>query len=565
MEVFLFQVAPSSILPPITSLDQLLIVNVGLPTVGTDPEKERRPPADPTPLDFPVYDIPSISEDDSESPANRLYGLLTSIKRPQDITAASLKALNLKLETDIAVSNIVPEDRMSSLPSLPWEDAPSAEGEQQQPEDHPPALMSNGYPYPQKSRYEVVRNELLYDNDDAFREVVRLSPRPGRQRIRLTQSRNFWVGLERMSQYWDSSLDNYYERPASPKQAPADQAADKMQTDGQPQEDNKAKEEDRPKTPMELDHPASSSNPSEGPNEGKECKEQQEQQQQQQPEMVTMYTGRRIGSGSEMPDEIRDDAIRGFLEMSAWPFGCQVSVPSLPPRLAVKNLLFPVRQSFHSGRSPRDRMVARKGVLEGPVLIAQCRPDTTFRGPDDAPGSGSGEVCDILREVGAMLLAAEERAREGKTEVKPGEGKWWTTTPRWGGAPNDDVGDTAGSNSDEKPVPESGNARKRSKYEHPLMSSRRSGTSRKLSNAEKWKLIQPGPSLWDKRMVYMQIGKAKESLFDDVCMLRGVWKADIWLLTRYGHRYTWYRLSTTTSRFSTFECTAGMWSCLAAD
>lgn len=210
-------------------------------------------------------------------------------------------------------------------------------------------------------------------------------------------------------------------------------------------------------------------------------------------------------------------------------------------------------------------MVARKGVLEGPVLIAQCRPDTTFRGPDDAPGSGSGEVCDILREVGAMLLAAEERAREGKTEVKPGEGKWWTTTPRWGGAPNDDVGDTAGSNSDEKPVPESGNARKRSKYEHPLMSSRRSGTSRKLSNAEKWKLIQPGPSLWDKRMVYMQIGKAKESLFDDVCMLRGVWKADIWLLTRYGHRYTWYRLSTTTSRFSTFECTAGMWSCLAAD
>jgi hypothetical protein len=40
---------------------------------------------------------------------------------------------------------------------------------------------------------------------------------------------------------------------------------------------------------------------------------------------------------------------------------------------------------------------------------------------------------------------------------------------------------------------------------------------RRLTSSEKWKIIQPGPSLWDKRLSYMQIGKARESPFDDVC------------------------------------------------
>lgn len=439
-----------------------------------------------------------------------LYDFLMSIKRPQDISVASFKPLNLKLEADVPVSRIVPEDCMSSLPPLPWEEeeTPSVDQQQQQqqPQDCPPVLMSNDSPYPPRAKYDVVKNELLLDNDDAFREVARLGPRPGRPRVRLTQSRNFWAGLERMAQYWDTSLDNYYERPASPRQAPEGDAADKMQTDGEPQLSSKG--EDQPKTPMDLDSPVSPSVSTGEQNEGKE---------KQQPTMVTMYTGRRLGSGNEMPDETRDETIRGFLEMAAWPFGCQVSIPSVAPRLAVRNLLFPVRQSFQTGRSPKDRQVARKGVVEGPLLIAQCRPETTFRGPDETPGSGIGEVCDIFREVGAMLLAAEERAREGKTEVKPGEGKWWTTKPRWGGAPNNDVGENAGNNSDEKPAPEVGNARKRSKYDHPYLSSRRSGSSRKMTNAEKWKLLQPGPSLWDKRLMYMQLGKAKESPFDDVC------------------------------------------------
>ncbi|GAI58064.1 unnamed protein product, partial [marine sediment metagenome] len=242
---------------------------------------------------------------------------------------------------------------------------------------------------------------------------------------------------------------------------------------------------------------------------------------------VRMYTGRRIGAGTEMPDDVRDETIRSFIEMAAWPFGCQVTVPTLPPRLTVGNLLFPVRQSFQVARSPRDRQIARQGILEGPVLIAQCRPETTFRVTGDEKGNGIGEVCDLFREVGGMLLAAQERAREGAAELRPGEGKWWTTKPRFGGAPNDGILDDLVRNagipipdsmlgdSSSTPAPEAETARKRHKFEHSQGSyatslARRPSAMRKLSSSEKWKILQPGPSLWDKRMVYEQIGRAMD-------------------------------------------------------
>jgi hypothetical protein len=130
-------------------------------------------------------------------------------------------------------------------------------------------------------------------------------------------------------------------------------------------------------------------------------------------------------------------------------------------------------------------------------------------------------MCDLLREVGAMLLTAQERARHGVMEVKPGEGKWWTTIPRWGGAPNEGVtvdADADSSDKDKKPEVDIGNAHKRSRYANPLLSSRRSGSGhpRKMTANEKWKILQGGSSLWDKRMKYMQIGKPKESPYDDV-------------------------------------------------
>jgi hypothetical protein len=237
-----------------------------------------------------------------------------------------------------------------------------------------------------------------------------------------------------------------------------------------------------------------------------------------EPEFVKRYTGRRIAAGLDMPDDIREETIRALTEMAAWPFGCQVSLPIAPPRLLLGKLLFPVRQTFQATRSPKDRQLARNGMLEGPVFIAQCRPDTSFRGPEEAHGAGLGDTCDLIREVAAMILAAQERAREGMTDVRPGEGQWWTTTPRWGGAPNDAIGDSTRVTNEQEKEKEAaaaaaagGHERKRSRG-----GLRRPGLPRKMSSSEKWRLVQPGSSLWDRRMRYIQIGKDRESPFDDV-------------------------------------------------
>lgn len=486
-------------------------MQTALPSVTSEPEKERSPPSVPTELDFPVYNIPDAVPHESDSTLCDLFGLLASIKRPQDISLDKFKPLNLHVDSNVDVHRMFPADQVRSLPPLPWE----SEAESEAGEEPARPLMSSGLPYPSKERFETLKNELLLEHDDTFREVARLPPREGRTRVRLTQSRKFWTSLERMGQYWDTSLDSYYERPVTPEPTPqptppakGDANNDDMQTD----------EPTSAETRMDVDEPEVSvvSNRNAG-------------DEQIAHPTVKRYTGRRIGAGSEMPEDMRDETIRAFVELAAWPFGCQVTVPTLPPRLMVKSLLFPVRQSFQTARSPRDRQVARQGILEGPVLIAQCRSETEFRNTNDAPGSGVGEVCDLFREVGGMLLAAQERAREGAAELRPGEGKWWTTRPRFGGAPNDGILDELVKRNrmnlpdsmleEGKAAPEAENARKRHKFEHPFVTSlaRRPSAMRKLSSSEKWKILQPGPSLWDKRMRYQQIGKTKESPFDDVC------------------------------------------------
>lgn len=382
------------------------------------------------------------------------------------------------MSQQIAASQIVPEDAQAGLPPLPWETT-------KQPEGDAAPKMSNGLPYPSREKYDVCDKELRYDNDDAFREVGRMEPRPGRSKVRLTQSRKFWTGLEKISLYWDTELDQYYDKPVQPDSSSSTTENEKEQTQDRPESNTDA---------MEVDNPP----------EGK-------------PKYERVYKGRRIGAGQDMPENSREEAIRGLLEMAAWPFMCQIIMPTLPPRLSIRNLLFPVRQNLIAGRAPRERELARKGILEGPLLLAQCRGEVAFREPGEAPGRGKLEQCDLIREVGAMLLTAQERAREGTVEVRPGEGKWWTTVPRWGGVPDEGVtGDAAQEESAENA--ENGDEAGPEKRPRRSFSSRRSGSSqsRKLSTSERWKQLQPGASLWDKKMRYMQIGKTKDSPFDDV-------------------------------------------------
>ncbi|KAL2826919.1 hypothetical protein BJY01DRAFT_142810 [Aspergillus pseudoustus] len=470
---------------------------LGLPSIASDPDRERAPPPLPAPLDFPIYRLPDVPTTPSEESLRNFQSVLASIRRPQDITPRKFHDLNIDVSTDIPISDIVRHGGARTAPTLPWEtyhENPSLG--QAPPADGTPVTMDNENPYPPKDKYDVLEQELLLNNDDAFREVSRLPPREGRDRVRVTQARKFWTALERMSQYWDDSLDNYFERPKSPEP-----------------------EETKPDTtPMDIDGPA--------PPQAQSTEPATASGPASKPGLVKKYTGRRIGAGADMPDDVREETIRALTEMAGWPFGCQVSLPIVPPRLLLGKLLFPVRQTFQATRSPKDRQLARNGMLEGPVFIAQCRPDTSFRGPEEAHGAGLGDTCDLVREVASMILAAQERAREGKTDVKPGEGQWWTTAPRWGGAPNDAVGDSARVTTEQEKDKEAAAAAAAAGGSHERKRSRgglrRPGLPRKMSSSEKWRIVQPGASLWDRRMRYIQIGKDKESPYDDIYLLSSI-------------------------------------------
>jgi hypothetical protein len=462
-----------------------------------DLDQERNPPSSPTPLEFPQYHGVQNTKTQSTTDFNAIYQKLLNIKKPQDITIENVRSLNLKIETDIEGTQMLSDEHFQGLPPLIWEKA-AEEGDVQ------PDIMGSGFPYPPFSKYDLAKKELLLDNDDAYREVTRMQPKPGRDRVRLTQSRKFWSGLERMAQYWDTSLDDYYERLVTE----SEETSTRMQIVTEIQRQQQQREQ-------------------------KECNPTDAGDEEAKTIYQRFYKGRRVGAGSEMPPDIRDDTMRGLVEMVAWPFQCQATVPAQLPRLNVQKLLFPVRHTLVAGRVPQERQAARSGVLEGPMLGVQCREETAFRDPGEEPGYGQKEICDLFREVGGMLLLAQERSREGIVEVKPGEGKWWTTVPRWGGAPDDGVTgeaaneggkDVASATNSEKEYhdkpqdnDDSNNIHKRSRYSYPLRSSRRSGRTRKLTVSERWKIIEPGPSLWDKRTKYMHIGKPKGSPYDDVC------------------------------------------------
>ena len=219
-----------------------------------------------------------------------------------------------------------------------------------------------------------------------------------------------------------------------------------------------------------------------------------------------------------MSEDCREETVKAFVDMVAWAFGCQAMVPSVTPRLTVGKILLPVRHSSSVSRSPQDRQVARKGILEGPLLAIQCRAELKFREEGDRIGEGQTEICDLFREVGGMLLTAQERAREGFNEIRAGEGKWWTKVPRWGGAESASPPPVDDRKLSEKVGLANGNANKKLKTESllPYKTNPVKQMPKRLSMADRWKIVQPGPSTWDRKLKYMQIGKDPASEFDDV-------------------------------------------------
>ncbi|KAL8930798.1 MAG: hypothetical protein Q9208_000339 [Pyrenodesmia sp. 3 TL-2023] len=140
------------------------------------------------------------------------------------------------------------------------------------------------------------------------------------------------------------------------------------------------------------------------------------------------YTGRRYGAGPDMPASYREDTICALVEMCIWPFRCCIQNPrsTVWRKLCFQNRNLPIYGVTSAVcRNTTDRQKARKGIGEGPLMGIHCRNTTTFRAEAAQKGQGREELMDLLFEVGAALLVAQKRAREGKEEEHPGKDKYW--------------------------------------------------------------------------------------------------------------------------------------------
>ncbi|KAI9851730.1 MAG: hypothetical protein M1838_002945 [Thelocarpon superellum] len=399
--------------------------------------KNRPPPPPATPVDFPhhVPDEPdesavAVFDDEAASTIVSLYG---SLRKPTELRAEHLRALNLKVHYDVALDDLLPRDRLSGVSYVPSTELHELGGMVKAP-----THLSNGKEAPDQETYRQRVAELILDNDEAFRAVLREPPKPGRPVAKPGHFYKFWQGLETMAQYWDTSLDQY-------------------SSDGN----------------------------------------------------GTKYTGRRLGTGRDMFEAYREDTVKSFVETIAWFFG----VPRLSPRVRLRSMLFPVRLTHSVYRLPLDRQRMRQGYGEGPVVGVQCRPETSFRYHTEPPGTGQGEKLDLARELGALLLLAQERRREGKKETKPGEGQWYTTKPRWGGGPGGEMGNAAGNSDEAVASPSSSLTTSKDKKRESKYRSRRD------SAAEAYQKLAPGLGTWDPKAIYMALGKVPGSGIDDVFLI----------------------------------------------
>ena len=255
-----------------------------------DPDRIRPFPPPATPLQFPSYEPPRAAQPYEESNARQHYKLYAAIQRPSDVRRAHFDALNVRCRDDTPLEELIPgaaEDGTSYLPPKHWDDPacdPAAR------DGDPARTLCTGDPAPARSVYLQRKSELDLDQDDAFRAVERLPPRPGRKKAITGNYYKFWVGLNMMSHHWDTSLDEVVDvvdgAPAAPPKTPQ-KSAEGVQAD------INAMDVDTPEPDAEKE-------PAKG------------------------YKGRRMGTGSDMPASFREETVRSFVETIAWLFRCQV-------------------------------------------------------------------------------------------------------------------------------------------------------------------------------------------------------------------------------------------------
>jgi hypothetical protein len=252
-----------------------------------------------------------------------------------------------------------------------------------------------------------------------------------------------------------------------------------------------------------------------------------------------LQTHVRTGTGSQLPPDYRQHLLSAFIKLVAYDFGCNVSFPRVEPRLHLTPPQPPSPPSYFNSsvtfiyRTPTERASARAGIVEGPVAALSARASTVF-------ATEAEEHLDLAREVVAVLLTAQQRSRESKSEKRFGEGQWWTSTPRWGGGPGGPIGREADKIDeslvlkDEKLsvsgaiVENEGGSKVAGEVKKsiggingpsPSKRSKKGLSGNNMQIYENYRKMSPPGTTWDRKARYCAIGKEPGNGFDDVFMV----------------------------------------------
>ncbi|MCJ1383726.1 hypothetical protein MMC17_006840 [Xylographa soralifera] len=502
-------------------------------------DKPRQSPPSATPLKFPRH-APKELSCYAKSTEIDLLKLYSPIRTPGHLEPQHVSALNLKIKRDVSLDQLVPADY---LPSSVWEEIPGLDNskETSSASVSTTSRLRNGTLIPGHQTYHTCMKELLSDNEDAYRAVNRQHPRPGLSAVRPAHLRRFYIALQIVGEFWDTSLDG--PAPASNDVANAGSSLDNSVVS------DKLASSSSQLTNTDKEHQSSSKhdNPDVTVSQSSESEESRSKTTSKtfpvlinqttvppsmSPEMTPNsavassgvaqdnYTGRRTSTGTMMPAQYRHNLLKEFLEPLLWAFGCRYEIPRIQPHLYVRNLKIPIDLSGVVYCTPKERPSSMFGSLAGPLFGVQGRHGTVF-GEED----GQSDLVDLLREVGAMLLIAQERSREGMDEVIPNLNRWFVTKPRWGGGTGEAMGEPLGFACEEELINQQKQHDGMSKQsEEPPMKKKRSQERRvrvemtreaaKKENLRK--STMPPSSRWDSRIKYMRVGKDAESELDNV-------------------------------------------------
>jgi len=374
--------------------------------------------------------------------------------------------------------------------------------------------------------------------------------------------RKFWEGLESMSQFWDCSLDDYFEQSESDEHDT--QTAKRQRLDDEMPDisssnagllnaaisnisDSTGLMNDQRQSDTRhesgsidvLDEDAMSTARGNGSEDTAAASP---------PPTVMRYKGRRTGTGRSMPDQFRADTVKAFVEGAVWPFRTSLSPPRMMPVVHFDKLNLPVRQTAAVYRTPNDRTKSRQGWIEGPIMGIQVRSETDFQSETRAAADHKDRL-DCMREIGGLLQLAQQRRREGRTESKPGEGKWWTTKERWGGGPGGEVQNEEGNSDSIEGMEEVLEGEQTGNAKDKAASKNRSKMTQESLRRE----LKCGRGYWDPKTDYTAIGTDPASDYDTV---REATCTSFATRTDCAYRSSWCLRSTIMFRSSRWSYTA---------